>query len=92
MDIFHDATQQRFILNINVEIVSLDYAIQEPIMYLSHSKVPNYLRGQDIENVFLEKTFKKSIQEGFETVTVCSYILLKRLVVIDKRLNNRRCV
>ena len=74
LDIIHDKEQQRFTLNINGEIASVNYTVKDTVMYLNHSEVPHNLRGQGIGKVLVMKTFEKLTQEGYEAVAVCSYI------------------
>ncbi|MBO6605796.1 MAG: N-acetyltransferase [Psychroserpens sp.] len=74
MDIVHDKTNKRFILDINGELGKVDYSISNGKMYLNHSEVPYNLRGKGIGKVLVEKTFEQLTNEGYKAIAICSYI------------------
>lgn len=74
LNIVHDKEKQRFTLDINGELAKVDYKIKDKKMFLTHSEVPNNLRGKGIGKVLVEKTFEKLTAEKYQAVAVCSYI------------------
>ncbi|WP_321251556.1 N-acetyltransferase [Psychroserpens sp.] len=74
LDIVHDKTNKRFILDINGELGKVDYSISNGKMYLNHSEVPYNLRGKGIGKVLVEKTFEQLTNEGYKAIAICSYI------------------
>ena len=74
LPLIHDIDGQQFILDINGENAKVEYTLRNGQMFLVHSEVPFNLRGQGIGKVLVEKSFEQLTQEGFQAVTVCSYI------------------
>lgn len=74
LEIRHQKENQHFTLDINGEIASVEYQFKNDIMFLTHSEVPNHLRGKGIGKVLVEKTFEKLTTEGYKGVAICSFI------------------
>ena len=74
LQIVHEEENQCFTLNINGELATVDYALKNEKMYLTHSEVPFNLRGQGVGKVLVEKTFEQLTADNYTAVAVCSYI------------------
>jgi len=76
-DIIHDKEKQEFILNIaESQKAIVNYTLEDGVMKLVYSKVPNQLQGKGIGKVLVEKTFEKLTNEGYTAKAICSYIRL----------------
>ena len=76
MEIEHQKENNRYVLNIDNQIAKIEYEINNSKMYLTHSEVPNSLRGRGIGKILVTKTFEKLTEEGYRAVAICSYIKL----------------
>ncbi|ANW95730.1 acetyltransferase [Wenyingzhuangia fucanilytica] len=74
MEIVHQKDKNRYILKVKDATAFVEYSIKNNKMYLTHSEVPENLRGQGIGKILVEKTFEKLTQEGYQAVAVCGYV------------------
>ncbi|NJB83691.1 GNAT family N-acetyltransferase [Wenyingzhuangia aestuarii] len=74
MEIEHQKDKNRYILTIDDQIAKVEYMIKNNLMYLTHSEVPNSLRGQGVGKKLVTQTFEKLTEEGYKAVAVCSYV------------------
>ncbi len=74
MEITHDKTNQRYVLDIDDEKALVEYNIRDGKMYLVHSEVPRQLRNKGIGKILVEKTFEKLTEEGHKAIAVCPFI------------------
>lgn len=74
MEIIHQKEKNRYVLKINDDMAIVEYVIKNHKMYLTHSEVPENLRGQGIGKILVTKTFEKLTSEGYKAVAVCSYV------------------
>ncbi len=70
----HISDKQQFTLTINKETARIDYKKQDNQIYLTHTEVPEKLRGTGIGKLLVEKTLEQLAAEDLKTTAVCSYI------------------
>lgn len=76
--LYHDTEAQLFILPIGEEKAFIQYHKEGDTFYLSHSEVPQHLRGQNIGKQLVDQTFEYIQEHEFKAVALCSYIKLIR--------------
>ncbi|MGY5353884.1 GNAT family N-acetyltransferase [Wenyingzhuangia sp. IMCC45467] len=74
MEIEHQKDKNRYILKVKDATAIVEYSIKNNKMYLTHSEVPENLRGQGIGKILVEKTFEQLTREGYQAVAVCGYV------------------
>lgn len=74
MTLIHDKENSRYVLPVKDVFAKVDYELKEGVMYLTHSEVPQTLRGQGVGKVLIEQTFEKLTEEGYKAIAVCSYV------------------
>lgn len=74
-NIIHDKAKNRFVLSLQENLEAyVSYRINEGVMELDYSYVPNEVRGKGIGKKLVESTFELITEQGYEAVALCSYI------------------
>lgn len=82
----HDAPNRLFVLETPQGQATVNYVMKNHTMMLTHSEVPQQLRGKGIGKTLVENTFSYLIQHKIKAVAVCSYI--KRVRDRDSKWHN----
>lgn len=74
MSVIHNTERLRFEINIEAAQAVLDYQLSDGLMVITHTFVPEELRGQSIAGQLAKAAFDFAREEALKVVPQCSYI------------------
>lgn len=72
-DINHEREAQRFVRRENGEESILEYELKDGVMTITHTGVPNAMRGRGIAGMLVQTALTTARAEGWKVVPACSY-------------------
>lgn len=72
-DIRHLSTAHRFETTVDGFTCELDYQLQDRIMTITHTGVPDEVGGRGIAGELVRAAFETARSEGWKVVPACSY-------------------
>ena len=78
-EITHDKENSQLYLEAESARALIDYKIRNDRMYLTHSEVPEALRGNGIGKILVEKSLEKLVEQGYDKeykiIAKCPFIV-----------------
>lgn len=85
LELQHYPELKLFVMKVGDDFAKIEYTEKENCYYLTHSEVPEHLRGKGIGKALVEKTFDYLHENKIKGIAVCSYI--KAIAIKNNKLN-----
>lgn len=72
--LFHNPDKTRYEFHIEGFKPHVEYQIKEDKIFLTHTRVPEELRGQGIAGKLVESVLKELQNVNFKVIPVCDYV------------------
>lgn len=72
-DITHESSAQRFTTVVDGVFCVLEYRLQDGVMTIAHTGVPDAVGGRGIAAALATKAFDTARAEGWKVVPACAY-------------------
>lgn len=73
LDINHHPIPGRFSVEVDGETAYLDYEMDDGVMHITHTVVPEAIGGRGIAGQLVQAAFDHARSEGWKVKTVCEY-------------------
>jgi predicted GNAT family acetyltransferase len=73
MDIHHDAERQRFSTEVEGHGAELDYVLDEGVMTITHTGVPDAIGGRGIAAQLMQSALRTARSAGWQVYPACAY-------------------
>lgn len=73
LDISHNPIPGRFSVEVDGETAYLDYEMDDGVMHITHTVVPEAIGGRGIAGQLVQAAFDHARSEGWKVRTVCEY-------------------
>ncbi len=80
MEIFHDMTRRRFIVNKDGCLAYTAYTVHDGALDIRHTVVPEVIKGNGIAGALVKAAYDYALEQGLKPLATCSYavVWLKR--------------
>lgn len=75
MQVEHQVTDHRFVVQLPEGVARLEYSLQPPWVNIFHTWVPDSLRGKGVADALMRACADWSTQQHLQMVATCSYAL-----------------
>ena len=74
LEIKHLPEKKRFEMEVEGQIATVSYSLEDETLYLIHSEIPAALRGRGMGKILVEATFEYMKEYDLKGVPICSFI------------------
>ncbi len=75
ISLYNNTTQERFEMNVNGSIAFIEYNLENGLLTLVHTEVPETLRGQGAGSAIILKTLEYARENNFTIKPVCPFVV-----------------
>lgn len=72
--LFHNSEKTRYEFHVDGLIPHVEYEIKENSIYLTHTRVPEELRGKGIAGKLVAAVLEELIISDYKIIPVCDYV------------------
>ncbi|MGK0388615.1 MAG: putative GNAT family acetyltransferase [Maribacter sp.] len=73
-EIKHFPEKKRFEMEVEGQIATVSYTLEDETLYLVHSEIPAALRGRGMGKILVEAAFEYIKKNDLKAVPICSFI------------------